>query len=153
MGPTNVVWVGIKTLAMVAIWLAASVLSTSAMAQDEREDGPVVKTAEGPVRGFVEDGVSRFLAFPTPPPDGRASLAAAPSAGGAEADAAGDGLRPHVRANQYTRGVRCAKRQRGLPVPQRFRTGGEEGAGAPGIASGHGLDPRRRKFRRREQRL
>jgi len=50
-------------------WLAASVLSTSAMAQDEREDGPVVKTAEGPVRGFVEDGVSRFLGIPyaTPP--------------------------------------------------------------------------------------
>src|SRR5205807_6169840 len=50
-------------------WLAASVLSTSAMAQDEREDGPVVQTAEGPVRGFVEDGVSRFLGIPyaTPP--------------------------------------------------------------------------------------
>ena len=50
-------------------WLAASVLSTSAMAQDEREDGPVVQTAEGPVRGFVENGVSRFLGIPyaTPP--------------------------------------------------------------------------------------
>jgi para-nitrobenzyl esterase len=46
--------------------LAAGVLSISAMAQDgdEREDGPVVRTAEGPVRGFVRDGVYEFLGIP-----------------------------------------------------------------------------------------
>src|SRR5260221_11985890 len=48
-------------------WLAAGVLSTAAMAWDqdeEREEGPVVKTADGPVRGFVRDGVSEFLGIP-----------------------------------------------------------------------------------------
>jgi para-nitrobenzyl esterase len=48
-------------------WLAAGVLATfSTMAQDEnvREEGPVVRTAEGPVRGFVRSGVSVFLGIP-----------------------------------------------------------------------------------------
>jgi para-nitrobenzyl esterase len=48
-------------------WLAAGVLATAAMAWDhdeEREEGPVVKTADGPVRGFVRDGVSEFLGIP-----------------------------------------------------------------------------------------
>jgi para-nitrobenzyl esterase len=49
--------------------LAASMLSTSALAddQDERSDrneGPVVQTAEGPVRGFVHDGAYVFLGIP-----------------------------------------------------------------------------------------
>jgi para-nitrobenzyl esterase len=47
--------------------LAAGVLSTSAMAWDqdeEREDGPVVKTAEGAVRGFARNGVNEFLGIP-----------------------------------------------------------------------------------------
>ena len=46
--------------------LAAGVLSTSATAQegDERADGPVVQTSEGPVRGFVRDGVYEFLGIP-----------------------------------------------------------------------------------------
>ena len=46
--------------------LAAGVLSTSATAQegDERADGPVVQTSEGPVRGFVRDGVYDFLGIP-----------------------------------------------------------------------------------------
>ena len=46
--------------------LAAGVLSTSATAQegDERDDGPVVQTSEGPVRGFVRDGVYEFLGIP-----------------------------------------------------------------------------------------
>ncbi|MDB6089958.1 MAG: hypothetical protein JWN85_2742, partial [Gammaproteobacteria bacterium] len=35
-------------------WLAAAMLSAAAMAwdQEERENGPVVNTAEGPVRGL-----------------------------------------------------------------------------------------------------
>ena len=48
-------------------WLAAGVLATfSTMAQDEnvREEGPVVRTTEGPVRGFVRSGVSVFLGIP-----------------------------------------------------------------------------------------
>jgi para-nitrobenzyl esterase len=48
-------------------WLAAGVLATTAMAWDEdheREGRPVVKTAEGPVRGFVRDGVFVFLGIP-----------------------------------------------------------------------------------------
>jgi len=51
---------------LLASLLAAGLLSTSAMAQDgnEREDGPVVQTAEGPVRGFVRDGVYQFLGIP-----------------------------------------------------------------------------------------
>ena len=46
--------------------LAAGVLSTSATAQegDERADGPVVQTSEGPVRGFVRDGVYEFIGIP-----------------------------------------------------------------------------------------
>src|SRR5258706_223848 len=51
---------------LLASLLAAGLLSTSAMAQDgnERGDGPVVQTAEGPVRGFVRDGVYQFLGIP-----------------------------------------------------------------------------------------
>jgi para-nitrobenzyl esterase len=48
-------------------WLAAGVLATSAMAWDqdeEREEGPVVKTAEGPVRGFERNEVFEFLGIP-----------------------------------------------------------------------------------------
>jgi para-nitrobenzyl esterase len=47
--------------------LAAGVLATSpSMAEDpsERAEGPVVHTAEGPVRGFVRNGVSVFLGVP-----------------------------------------------------------------------------------------
>jgi para-nitrobenzyl esterase len=45
---------------------AAGVLSTSVMAVDENngEEGPVVQTAKGPVRGFVKDGVYEFLGIP-----------------------------------------------------------------------------------------
>src|ERR1700716_590829 len=48
-------------------WLAAGVLATAAMAWDhdeEGEEGPVVKTAEGPVRGFERNGVNEFLGIP-----------------------------------------------------------------------------------------
>jgi para-nitrobenzyl esterase len=46
-------------------WLVALMLSTSAMAWDqERENGPVVKTADGPVRGFAQEGVYEFLGIP-----------------------------------------------------------------------------------------
>jgi len=43
--------------------LTVSVSPISATAQDE-EDGPVVQTAEGPVRGFIKDGVYEFLGIP-----------------------------------------------------------------------------------------
>ena len=47
-------------------WLAAGALSTFALAQEG--DGPdtaaVVQTAEGPVRGFLKDGVYEFLGIP-----------------------------------------------------------------------------------------
>ncbi len=32
--------------------------------RDVQEEGPVVHTAEGPVRGFVKDGVYEFLGIP-----------------------------------------------------------------------------------------
>jgi para-nitrobenzyl esterase len=47
--------------------LASGLLSTAVRADegyDNRNDGPVVRTAEGPVRGFVEDGVYKFLGIP-----------------------------------------------------------------------------------------
>ncbi len=45
--------------------IAATVLSTSASAWDQdHQDGPVVKTAEGPLRGLVQDGVYEFLGIP-----------------------------------------------------------------------------------------
>ncbi|MDB6091183.1 MAG: Carboxylesterase type [Gammaproteobacteria bacterium] len=48
-------------------WLIAGVLSTSsAMAWDDeqREEGPVIKTVEGPVRGISRNGVYEFLGIP-----------------------------------------------------------------------------------------
>jgi len=46
-------------------WLAASVLPASAMSREaSSEEGPVVRTAEGPVRGFVRNGVNVFLGIP-----------------------------------------------------------------------------------------
>jgi para-nitrobenzyl esterase len=53
-------------------WLAASTLVVSpviAQDQNEQEDAPVVHTQEGPVRGFVKNGVYEFLgvAYAAPP--------------------------------------------------------------------------------------
>jgi para-nitrobenzyl esterase len=46
-------------------WIAASTLSTVALARDsDSEEGPIVGTAEGPVRGFAKDGVYEFLGIP-----------------------------------------------------------------------------------------
>jgi para-nitrobenzyl esterase len=44
--------------------LAVGVLSTPVTAQSRDDDGPVVRTAEGPVRGFVKNGVGIFLGIP-----------------------------------------------------------------------------------------
>jgi para-nitrobenzyl esterase len=53
--------------AVLGSWLAAGALVISpVMAQDENEqdDAPVVLTKEGPVRGFVKNGVYEFLGIP-----------------------------------------------------------------------------------------
>ena len=46
--------------------LAAGVVSAPALAHQDRDrdNGPVVNTNEGPVRGFVENGVNKFLGIP-----------------------------------------------------------------------------------------
>ncbi|TMH76330.1 MAG: carboxylesterase family protein, partial [Betaproteobacteria bacterium] len=46
--------------------LAAGTLTMSVKAQGDNasEDGPVVSTAEGPIRGFVKNGVGIFLGIP-----------------------------------------------------------------------------------------
>ena len=49
--------------------IAAGVFSSPVMARDgdnrhHRDNGPVVRTNEGPVRGFVKDGVNVFLGIP-----------------------------------------------------------------------------------------
>jgi len=53
-------------LLLLGAWVAATMLLPPAMAQrdDSKDDGPVVHTAEGPVRGFVKNGVSTFLGIP-----------------------------------------------------------------------------------------
>ena len=51
-----------RALLLLGSLLAAGALSTPVMA--EEDDGPVVGTAEGPVRGFVQDGVYEFLGIP-----------------------------------------------------------------------------------------
>ena len=57
--------------------LTVSVSPISAIAQDE-EDGPVVQTAEGPVRGFIKDGVYEFLGIPYAAPPISTDPTAAP---------------------------------------------------------------------------
>jgi len=57
--------------------LTVSVSPISAIAQDQ-EDGPVVQTAEGPVRGFVKDGVYEFLGIPYAAPPISTDPTAAP---------------------------------------------------------------------------
>jgi len=57
--------------------LTVSVSPISAIAQDQ-EDGPVVQTAEGPVRGFVKDGVYEFLGIPYAAPPISTEPTAAP---------------------------------------------------------------------------
>jgi len=50
---------------LIGTCLAAGMLSMPAMAQEREEgQGPVVRTAEGPVRGFVHNGVYEFLGIP-----------------------------------------------------------------------------------------
>ena len=51
---------------LLAALLAAGTLSSAPMAQERgnQDDGPVVRTAEGPVRGFVKNGVGIFLGIP-----------------------------------------------------------------------------------------
>ncbi len=44
--------------------LAAGLASGSALAHDDGGHGPTVNTAEGPVQGFVKDGVYTFLGIP-----------------------------------------------------------------------------------------
>jgi len=52
---------------IVGTLFAAGILATSPAKADNRDDGaksPLVHTAEGPVRGFVQNGVSIFLGIP-----------------------------------------------------------------------------------------
>jgi len=58
-----------RVLLLLGSLLAAGVLSAPVTAADRDEGGPVVRTAEGPVRGFVKNGVGIFLGIPyaTPP--------------------------------------------------------------------------------------
>ena len=51
-----------RTLLVLGSLLAMGALSTPVLA--EEDDGPVVRTAEGPVRGFLQDGVYEFLGIP-----------------------------------------------------------------------------------------
>src|SRR5260370_13637131 len=58
------------TFASRALWLSGLLLGgvtsmPAAAGEDrDRDDGPVVQTAEGPVRGFVKNGVYEFLGIP-----------------------------------------------------------------------------------------
>src|SRR6266853_6430429 len=51
-----------RALLLLGSVLAVGALSTPVMA--EEDDGPVVQTGEGPVRGFVKNGVYEFLGIP-----------------------------------------------------------------------------------------
>jgi para-nitrobenzyl esterase len=55
--------VGLARALLLGSFLALGAYSMAAAA-DDREDGPVVQTAEGPVRGFVQNGVYEFLGIP-----------------------------------------------------------------------------------------
>jgi para-nitrobenzyl esterase len=68
---------GIAAALLLGSLLTISVSPISAIAQDE-EDGPVVQTAEGPVRGFVKDGVYEFLGIPYAAPPVSTDPTAAP---------------------------------------------------------------------------
>ncbi len=69
--------IGMAPALLLGSLLTVSVSPISAIAQDE-EDGPVVQTAEGPVRGFIKDGVYEFLGIPYAAPPISTDPTAAP---------------------------------------------------------------------------
>ena len=82
--------------------------------------GPIVTTKEGPVQGFIKNGVAEFLGIPIRrAANRRSALAPSQAARALDHRSKGDGLRADLRAKQSVRGVRgTSEQQRGLPLPQ-----------------------------------
>ena len=117
---------------------------------DDDRDDHVVRTVEGPVRGFKKNGVETYLGIPyAAPPVG--NLRWRPPAPVKKWKDTLDATKYANTCPQVTElGAvrRPDEHHRGLPLPQRLhdRQQGQEEAG-------HRLDPRRRQHRRRIQRL
>ena len=145
-------------LSLLAVSLASSAVTPADAgpgARSARRRQPLVRTSDGPVRGFVKSGANTFLGIPyAAPPVGRLRWRP-PRAPTPVAQAARrHRLRPDLRAGHDARRVRGSdEHQRGLPVSERLHDARGPRHAAHRRPAGPRLDPRRRQRRRRIRRL